>query len=246
VTVVAVLGLGEAGGAIAADLRAAGAEVRGYDVQPERTEFEDAAAAAAGADVVLSLSTAAAAVEAARAAAGGLSEGQVFADLNSAAPARKREVAAVVAPADFADVALMAPVPGRGLRTPTLASGPGARRFAELLGPLGLPVVVIGDEIGAAAARKLLRSVFMKGLAACVLEATAAARAADCEGWMREEIGGVIDPALAERLKSGSRMHAARRVRELADSSAMLRELGVEPHVCTAARRWLEALRDDG
>jgi 3-hydroxyisobutyrate dehydrogenase-like beta-hydroxyacid dehydrogenase len=246
VTVVAVLGLGEAGGTIAADLRAAGAEVRGYDVLPERTECADAAAAAAGADVVLSLSSAATAVEAARAAAPALREGQVFADLNSAAPARKREVAGVVAPAAFADVALMAPVPGRGLRTPALAAGPGAQRFAALLGPLGLPVEVVGDEIGAAAARKLLRSVFMKGLAASVLEATAAASAAGCEDWMREQIGGVIDPALAERLLSGSRIHAARRVQELDDASALLRELGVAPHVCVAARRRLEALRDDG
>ena len=59
---VTVLGLGEAGSAIARDLVAAGARVRGFDpVQPAPEGVEaapDAAAAAASADVVLSVNSA--------------------------------------------------------------------------------------------------------------------------------------------------------------------------------------------
>ncbi|HEY2637192.1 MAG TPA: DUF1932 domain-containing protein, partial [Solirubrobacteraceae bacterium] len=155
-------------------------------------------------------------------------------------------VAAVVARtgATFADVALMAPVPGRGASTPALASGPGAEGFAAALRPLGMPVEVVGGEPGPAAERKLLRSVFVKGLAASVLESLAGARAAGCEPWLRDELGGVIGDELVGRLEQGSRRHAARRVHEVADATAMLRELGVPPRVSEASRGWLEELRD--
>ena len=65
--VIGMLGLGEAGGLIAADLRAAGATVHGYDPLPEtRPDAATPTAAAAAADVVLSLTTAAEALDATR------------------------------------------------------------------------------------------------------------------------------------------------------------------------------------
>ena len=135
---VAVLGLGEAGGTIASGLAAAGCAVRGWDpvAAPPGIERADTPAdAVAGASLVLSLTTAAHAFDAAESVAPTLGEGQLYADLNTTAPALKREVAAVIAPtgAGFADVALLGPVPARGVATPALASGGGARRFAELV-----------------------------------------------------------------------------------------------------------------
>jgi 3-hydroxyisobutyrate dehydrogenase-like beta-hydroxyacid dehydrogenase len=250
---VAVLGLGEAGSAIAADLVAAGASVRGFDPAvadaPAGVELApDARVAVGGCDVVLSVNAAAVAVEVARSAVDGLGADQVYADLNTAGPALKRAVADVVAPtgAAFADVALMAPVPGHGLRTPALVSGPAADELAARLGPLGMPVEVLGSEPGAAAARKLLRSVFMKGLAAACIESMRAARAAGCEDWMRDEIGAVLDAALLERLLTGSERHAARRIHEVRDARELLAELGVEARVLTAAEGWLAALEREG
>jgi len=250
--VVAVLGLGEAGSRLAADLAEQGAEVRGWDPRPEAEAAGVARAAGpaeavAGSDLVLSVNAAAVAADVARGVAAVLRPGQVFADLNSAGAALERELAAIVAPtgALFADVALMAPVPRAGLRTPALVSGTGAAAFAERLGGLGMPVEVVGGEAGQAAVRKLLRSVFMKGLAATVIESLAAARAAGCEAWLRAEIVAELeaaDAALVERLEDGSRRHAARRAHEVADASALLRELGVEPRVSEAAGAWLRQL----
>jgi 3-hydroxyisobutyrate dehydrogenase-like beta-hydroxyacid dehydrogenase len=249
---VALLGLGEAGSAIAGDLVAAGVSVRGFDPAGGRgpagiERAADARAAVAGCDVVLSVNGAAVAVEAAGSAAGGLRAGQVYADLNSAGAAVKRAVAEVVSStgAAFADVALMDIVAAHGLHTPALVSGPGADDFARRLGPLGMPVEVLGPEPGAAATRKLLRSVFMKGLAAACLESTRAARAAGCEEWMRDEIAGVLtsaDGALVDRLLTGSARHATRRVHEVRDARELLMELGVEPRVAAAAEGWLAEL----
>jgi 3-hydroxyisobutyrate dehydrogenase-like beta-hydroxyacid dehydrogenase len=252
---VAVLGLGEAGSAIAGDLVAAGASVRGFDpARPDVPEgvqpADDAHAAVAGTDVVLSVNAATAAVEAAGSAASALGAGQVYADLNASAASVKRAVAELIAPtgAAFADVALMDVVPGHGLRTPALVSGPGADEFARRLRPLGMPMEVLGAEPGAAATRKLLRSVFMKGLAAACLESTHAARAAGCEDWMREEIAGVLtkaDGALLERLLTGSARHAGRRLHEVHDARELLTELGVEPRVSAAAEGWLAQLEGE-
>ena len=243
-TAAAVLGLGEAGGAIASDLVAAGWEVRGWD--PASTprpgsvpHAGSAAAAVRGAGVVLSVNAAAVAVEVARDVAPELAPGQLFADANTAAPAVKADVAAVVATfgAVFADVALLAPV--TGVATPALAAGSGATRFAELFEPLGMPVEVVSDRPGDAAALKLVRSVFMKGLAACVWESLAAAAASRAEPWLRAQIVDVLGEPLVERLLVGTRQHAARRVDEMEAAAEHLTDLGVAPRVTRAAAAWL-------
>ncbi|HXF97965.1 MAG TPA: NAD(P)-binding domain-containing protein [Gaiellaceae bacterium] len=246
---VAVLGLGEAGGRLAAELAAAGAEVRGYDPDPGREEpavarAPTAAVAVGGCDAVLSVNSAKAALEAAEAALPALRAGALYADLNTASPALKRELAALAerAGARFADVALLGPVPERGLRTPALASGTGAAAFAELFGPLGMPVTVVSPEAGEAAARKLLRSVFMKGLAAAVVESMQAAEAAGCGEWLAREIEAVVGRRYLERALAGSRAHAARRVDEMEAARELLVELGVEPHVASASAAQLAGL----
>ena len=118
---VALLGLGEAGSRLAVDLAAAGADVRGYDPDPVRdapgiARAHDHESAVEGCEVVLSVNAATAALGAAAETVPALRPGMVYADLNTASPALKREIAALVAGAGarFADVALLGPVPVRG------------------------------------------------------------------------------------------------------------------------------------
>lgn len=242
---VAVLGLGEAGGRIAADLAAAGVAVTGYDpVAPARAGVEragDPATAVAGAGVVLCCAAASAALGAATAALPGLRPDAIYADLNTAPRELKRELAALVGDG-FADVALLGPVPARGLRTPTLASGPGAQAFAAAFEPLGMPVEVVSAEPGDAAVLKLVRSVFMKGIAAAALESLAAAEAAGHADWARRQLDGAIGAPLVERLLEGSRVHAARRVDEMQAACELLVSLGVEPRIAAASRDVLAEL----
>lgn len=247
--VVAVLGLGEAGSRLAADLVSAGIEVRGFDPLPTAApegvaRADDPVSAVSGATVVLSLTAAATALPAAESALPGLRARALYADLNTGSPALKRELAGLVGGAGvlFADVALLGPVPARGLETPALASGPGARTFADTLEPLGMPVEVLSDEPGDAATRKLLRSVFMKGLGASVLESLHAAEAAGQARWLEGEIAAVIGLPLLERLVEGSRRHAARRVDELEAARELLGELGVEPRIAEASAAVLAEL----
>jgi 3-hydroxyisobutyrate dehydrogenase-like beta-hydroxyacid dehydrogenase len=193
---------------------------------------------------VLSVNTAGVALDVAKGVADALDVGALYADLNTSSPGLKRELADTV-PCLFADVALVGTVPATGLLTPALASGAGAERFAALLGPLGMPVEVVGAEPGEAAGLKLLRSVFMKGIAAAAVESLAAAEAAGAEERVRPDLAAVLGEPLLERLLTGSRAHAARRVDEMTAAAAYLEELGVEPRVACAAAGWLAQLRDE-
>lgn len=252
-TRIAVLGLGEAGGEIARDLVAAGADVVGFDplvpapegVEPRR----DDADAVRDATLVLSVNSAHDAVPALEAALPALTAGAIWADLNTAAPAVKAALTDRLAGRDVAvvDVALMAPVPGKGVRTPMLVSGAAADRYADILTQFGADVTVQPGPAGAAISRKLLRSVFYKGLAAAVVEASAAAEAAGCGSWLRDNISAELtgfDEHTIERLLDGTHRHARRRVDEMAAACTQLRDLGVEPRIATAAHDLLVELRD--
>ena len=105
-----------------------------------------------------------------------------------------------------------------------------------------MPVEIVGLARGDAAAIKLLRSVFMKGLAAAAIESLEAARAAGAEARLHAEIAAVIGEPLLERLLAGSHRHAARRVDEMQAAAAYLEELGVEPRVSAAAAAVLRQL----
>jgi 3-hydroxyisobutyrate dehydrogenase-like beta-hydroxyacid dehydrogenase len=248
---VAVLGLGEAGSLIAADLVAAGADVRGFDpevtppagVEPRNGDDD----AVRDAELVLSVNSAADALAALRNARPALRPGTLWADLNTAAPRVKQSLANEMAGDDvtIVDVALLAPVPGKGLCTPMLASGPGAERYAHLLRAWGATVDVLDRPPGAAISRKLLRSVFYKGLAAAVVEALAGASAAGVEDWLRDNIRAELaafDERTLDRLVDGTHAHARRRTGEMAAAAEQLEDLGVRPRVAEAARDLLADL----
>jgi 3-hydroxyisobutyrate dehydrogenase-like beta-hydroxyacid dehydrogenase len=250
--VVAVLGLGEAGARYAADLLAAGVSVVGHDPMarpeiPGLRQAESPGLAVRDAEIVLSLNSAHVAPRVAADAAPGLRPGSVFADLNTSAPDVKRKAAAAVEPAGalFVDAAVLAPVPRRGLRTPLALAGPGRERLTRFLEPLGVPLEDAGAEPGAAAARKLLRSVFMKGIAAVVLESLEIAARAGQEEWLRDQIVAELsaaDAAFVDRLVDGTRQHAKRRLTEMEAAAGYAADVGATDDITKATVARLQRL----
>jgi 3-hydroxyisobutyrate dehydrogenase-like beta-hydroxyacid dehydrogenase len=253
---VAVLGLGEAGSRFAADLVAAGVRVSAFDPAPVPTpegvvRCADPGEAVDGAEVVIALTSPADAAGVFDSTLDAMADGGVFADLTTSPPAAKaaRDEVAARRGRAFVDVALMAPVPGRGVGTPALASGPGAERYAAALQPFGASVEVIGDRAGDATTRKLLRSVTMKGLAAVVIEALRAAHAAGLADWLWSDLVAEItaaDEQLLVRLVEGTGVHAARRVHEMEASASMLESLGVDPLMTRSTVQSLRRVQGDG
>ncbi|MFC6356712.1 DUF1932 domain-containing protein [Luethyella okanaganae] len=251
-TTIAILGLGEAGRLYARGLHDAGADVRGYDPfrrldDPPIRQVPTIAEAAEGADVILSLVGANVARAVAADVLAQTPPTAVYADLNTAAPAVKLEIAMLAAlqGVPMADVAVLAPVPRAAHRTELLASGLGARALAERLAPFGVPIVTVDGEAGEAARLKLLRSVFMKGLAALVIEGLGAARAVGAEEWLLDQMAqelGHEGRALIDRLAEGTYQHAVRREHEVRDALAALEASGQPADMTRATLSWFERI----
>jgi 3-hydroxyisobutyrate dehydrogenase-like beta-hydroxyacid dehydrogenase len=175
----------------------------------------------------------------------------IYADLSTGSPRLKEAMAEIAARhgAWFVDAALMAPVPGHGLAIPILASGTGADRFADLINARGGLVEAIGPQAGAAAARKLLRSVVTKGLAALLIESMEAATSYGQGEWLWKHLGellGSIDEQLMRRFVFGTATHAGRRIDEMEAACDLLVELGVPAHMTRATMAQLRRLFEEG
>ena len=250
---VAVFGLGEAGSLIAADMAGAGAAVRGYDpaaiATPSGVErHDDPETAVRGAALVMAITAAVDAQTAIAQAWNEIGRGTVYADLSTAPPTLKQDLndTATLRGLPFADVALMAPVVGHGLATPSLASGPGAEAYATMVSRLGAGVEVIAGEAGEAATRKLLRSVFIKGMTAVTMEAMQAGEAAGRGDWLWDHLAATLtgaDEAMLERLITSTKIHSERRQVEMESARSMLELLDVDPVMTTAT---VESLRRAG
>ena len=104
--------------------------------------------------------------------------------------------------------------------------------LADVLNPLGAEIEPMPGLPGAATAKKLLRSVLMKGAAAVLIEAVQAGAAADDLEWLwanlADELTGA-DEDWMRRLVEGTTVHARRRLDEMEAAARMLEDLGVEP-----------------
>ena len=255
-THITVFGLGEAGSLISADLVKAGATVSGYDpaqvMTPEGVRrFDNPNDAVKNAEVVLAITAQADANVAINQALDSIPPSVLYADLSTGSAALKKQLAGIAntREIEFVDIALMTIVPGHGLRTPALASGPGAQRFVSIFKPMGMPVEAIGDSPGDATNRKLLRSVMMKGLASLVIEAMRAGYAAGCADWLWENMAEQLTSAnevMLSRLVTGTGTHGLRRLHEMEASMNLLEELGVEPVMTRATVEMHKQTLDQG
>lgn len=252
----AVIGLGEVGSKYAAALAGLKHEVVGFD--PVVTDLPGVklagspAAAVAGADLVLVMTSASAAPTIADAVIGHLTPGCVYADLTSASPHVMKELGSRVdaAGARFVDVAILGPMTVSGAATPVMIAGTDTTLAAAVFTAFGAEVEAIPDsEPGQAMAHKLLRSVFMKGLASIICEAMEAADAADLADWTKNQIANQLagdGNAMIDRFLKGSRIHAVRRAQEMRDTSSYLSDLGVPNTMSSASARYLADLSKRG
>jgi 3-hydroxyisobutyrate dehydrogenase-like beta-hydroxyacid dehydrogenase len=199
-------------------------------------------------EVILCATSAKAALAIAKEAQQFLRAGQLYADINSASPQVKRDIGAVIAPtgALFVDTAVMALVPQHRHKVPMAVSGTGARRFAELLAPCGMDITYINDQAGSSSAIKMLRSIFIKGLAALLLEALTASRKAGVEREIMESIRETVEEQpfeqLANLLLTRNAVSAERRVAEMGEVISCIEEMGLDSSASRATRAKLQAM----
>jgi 3-hydroxyisobutyrate dehydrogenase-like beta-hydroxyacid dehydrogenase len=250
---IAILGLGEAGSHFANDLVKLGVKVVGFDPKPihkldEAIEVKSSnAEAAKDVNIIFSANLSSVSIEIAEELAGVLKPHQFLCEMNTSGPEKKKKIAEILKPSGVKviDLAIMAPVPPKGIMTPLLASGEYAAELLEKVKPLNLDLKILeNSQVGDAATRKLLRSIVYKGIAAVVCEAMEAGEAFGMESYIRGQIGSLIggNDELIDRFVEGSRTHAVRRMHEMEAVIEMLEAKGIEPIVTRGTRNNLQKL----
>jgi 3-hydroxyisobutyrate dehydrogenase-like beta-hydroxyacid dehydrogenase len=186
------------------------------------------------AEIVIAAVTAASSFEAAQSVTAYLQGRPLYLDVNSVSPGRKQATAKLLGDnARYVDVAIVSAIHPLRHKSPMMLAGPFAREAEPLLASLGMKTQNVGEEVGAAAAIKMVRSVMIKGIEALTAECFLAASRA-----------GVVEPVAAslknnyptldwnqlseynvERMAS----HGIRRAAEMREVAETLRELGIEP-----------------
>ncbi|MBL0923344.1 MAG: NAD(P)-dependent oxidoreductase [Sphingomonadaceae bacterium] len=235
----AFVGFGEAGRAFAP-----ASSVPAFDIDPARSTTATLAEALKGATAILSVVTADQAPDAAQEAAGCLTKGALYFDMNSVSPETKKEAAAVIEAAGgrYVDVAVMSPVHPEKRGTPLFVSGPHNAAALDALSALGFTNVrPVGDEVGQASSIKMIRSVMIKGIEALTAEMIMAARAADVETEVLISLGGDWTAKAAYNLER-MQAHGRRRAAEMVEVAKTLEALGVVPVMTNGTIVWQQEM----
>ncbi len=264
---VALIGFGEAGSILGADLAAAGCEVATYDIlfdnpqtraalcaKAERARVRAAdtfSDAVSSVDLVISAVTASSSGDVAALGGKNLRAGQVFLDINSVSPAKKQSSSRLVAAsgADYVESAVMAPVPPQRIKVPMLLGGARAADVAPALTKLGMNATAIATEIGIASAVKMCRSVVIKGIEALAVESMLAARRFGAEELVLASLNQTFpgigwDKRLPDYLISRVAEHGRRRAAEMREVARTLTDIGVEPTMAAATAERQDKLID--
>src|SRR3954453_13995606 len=199
-----------------------------------------AADAVANSDIIVAAVTASSSLEAAQSVAPHIAGNPYYLDINSVSPGRKKETARLLeGSARYVDVAILAPIHPKRHQTPLLLAGPHAQAVMPLLvDELDMRGAIASEEVGAAEALKMIRSVMIKGIEALTAECFLAAHRAG----IVEEVASSLHnnyPTLdwdkvisynLERMAS----HGIRRAEEMEQVAATLAELGIAPLMAQA------------
>ncbi len=251
---IALIGIGEVGGILAADLGGR-ASLTGFDKRQSEANAPAArnaktfsvrcgansAEASDGAQLIVSAVTAAETLNAAEAVATTRLHGAWYLDLNSASPGMKQQCAEAIGAAGgrYIEAAVMSPVPPKRLGTPILLGGPHANDFISVAEPLGFSALtVFSTELGKASAAKMCRSVMVKGIEALLTESLLAARSYGVEDTVLRSLDDLFPgpdwTALSRYMISRTLEHGARRAEEMREAARTVTEAGIEPHMSAA------------
>lgn len=255
-TNIAFIGFGEVGQTFARGfVKHEGVRVSAYDILAGTSAGERLADLAEGigvawcmapdraaqeADFIISAVTASQAEAVAAAASAWIKPGQIFVDINSAAPSTKQRAAKMIeaSGAGYVEAAVMAPVLKPGLQVPILSGGPLAAETSLRLNAIGMNLTPVSEQHGIASAMKLCRSIIIKGLEALMVDC-----AESSERWgVKDEVFASLHAtfpsidfhALASDMRERVATHGVRRSAEMAEAGEMLAALGMNPDLANA------------
>lgn len=244
------IGFGEVGYTFSRAMNEAGAEVTVYDVlldDPNRADDIRERITETGSKVgtleevvknnnyILSTVITQAAKNVAQTVAPMLKPGRIYVDLNSTCPSVKVEIGRIIAAtgADFVEGAILGAVGAIGAKTRIFTTGEKRQEIADLFNRMGMNVQPYSRQIGKASTFKMLRSIFSKGVEVLLLEMLVAAKRADIDKDLWEDITRFMTSKPFDKIGDNwMRSHAVaheRRYYEMLQVVETMKELNIEP-----------------
>ena len=171
-----------------------------------------------------------------------LKTGQIYADVSASTPNVKEKVWDRIKDKGvlFVDAAMLGSLPLDKHKVPIMASGNGAAALYEKMTPYGMRITCASEKAGDASAIKLIRSIFMKGLAGLMLEMLEASEHYQVSDQVVKSVGNSLDgiafQSHLDRLITGTAIHAKRRAAEIKGSIQLCDEAGIECPMTLASK----------
>lgn len=262
---IAIIGLGEVGSNYGLGLAKGGADVYGYSphmnspYKKERMEelkqggihlAYSVEELVRDAKIILAVTTTKAAEETAESVKPFLEPGQIYVEFNSAIPAVKEKIAEKLGDVvEVVDGTTMASVNQLKHKTPVNMSGSKAKEVSEILNAYGMNTHYVGEKMGQAAALKVLRSIFMKGFEAVLVECMQASNYYGVANQVLESILKFFEtkplPDLMHMFITTNAIHCKRRAEEIKSIAEMLEDQCIENTMSRASFEklmWISSL----
>ncbi|MCB8878869.1 NAD(P)-dependent oxidoreductase [Acidisoma cellulosilytica] len=249
---IAILGCGEVGLLYARAFSAAGHRILCCDPNPRPAAtafcaefglplFESVGPWLQEAEAVMSCVFGSLSLSLAEAALPHMRTSALFADMTTCDPDDIRLAARAAAERgpDYADIAIMGAIALSGLKTSLLAAGTGSAMAATIFASIDAPIKVIDGVAGDAAAIKILRSIFTKGVEALAVECLLAAQENGVMDRLFDALGDIDANPLRETLEAFVRthaVHAPRRLKEVEEAERQLHKVGLPSDVLPGVR----------
>jgi 3-hydroxyisobutyrate dehydrogenase-like beta-hydroxyacid dehydrogenase len=257
-----LMGFGQVGSAFATGLRKEGLPcIVAYDKMQDTQSYGDVIKRRAkeadvkllpnpeqlvnNSDIIICVTSANVAVESAQQVLSFITPNHIYADLNSASPEAKEQIADLIMEtgAKFVDGAIMGSISLYGHKSQVLVCGDGAEIFAKALSTWGMNIRKIGDKPGQASALKMIRSVWAKGIEALLVESLLAAYEYKILEPVFESICEMMQEdfaTLANMLITTDAIHAQRRAHEMDEVVKTLQHIGADFTMSQATRHKLQ------
>jgi 3-hydroxyisobutyrate dehydrogenase-like beta-hydroxyacid dehydrogenase len=177
-----------------------------------------------------------------------LRKDMLYIDVSASSPDIKKKVSKNIQDkgGKFVDAAMMGPLPVYKHKVPILASGDGTDNFLESMQTFGMNITKVSEKPGEATAVKLIRSIYMKGIAGLYMELLEAAHEFNVEKLVIDSLSETINGRTFEetmnRLVTGTALHAVRRSIELGGTIEMLDSVNIDSSMSKAAKEKIEKL----
>jgi len=198
------------------------------------------------ADIVGSLVNGSAALSAAEVASKHMDSNKIYVDFTAVSPRVKKLVKEQMDTVGVAviDAAIMGSVPENGIKVSILLSGEKADIAAQELNALGFRTSVISEKAGDAAAVKMVRSVFAKGLEALFIEMLLGGEKYGVQDKVIDSIAQSLENksirAVMNTLVTSQAYHSARKKIEMDYVIEVLKDADINPIMSTATRDYFE------